>query len=504
VTVARGGEDDDRVIEVRRGRAAGATAAFVVCVLAAEKGLAVVEPETVSDPELRAELAAFIADVEHTGAAGMVQVLARPTRRPLAVLVVGVGTGDEADWRAAGAAMTQAARCRWSALHVDLPEAVDLAGVRGLAEGAALGSYRFQLPGGKDGGTKLRTLTLTSTRPAVEVDAVLAHAAAVSEAIGLARDLTNTPSSIKSPKWFADRVVAAAQRRPNLTVKVFDRAELEREGFGGILAVAAGSPRPPAMLELAWRPRGSAKAPHVVVVGKGITFDTGGISIKPPEPMLLMRKDMAGAASACAAVLAAADLRLPVRVTVLAPLAENMISGSAWRPGDVVHHYGGMTTEIRSTDSEGRIVVADALAYAVRHLSPDLVLDLATLTAAGRIALGRRTGALYAQTDEMAAALMAAGEAAGEPLWRMPMPDEYFSAVTGEHADLNNTPEGGAGSVVAALFLREFLGGRRDRWAHIDMSAPSWSDNPDNLLGHGATGFGVRTVVRWLSAIASA
>jgi leucyl aminopeptidase len=277
---------------------------------------------------------------------------------------------------------------------------------------------------------------------------------------------------------------------------------LAEEGFNGILAVGGGSARGPRLVELKWAPRGAKK--HVVLVGKGITFDTGGISIKPMQGMQLMKKDMAGGAAVIGAVLAAARLKLPVKVTALVPMAENMPSGSAYRPGDIVRHYGGRTSEIRNTDAEGRVVLADALAYADKKLAPDLLVDLATLTGAQGVALGKRTAALYSDDDALADALADAAEAAGERVWRMPLPEDYVEKVESEVADLNNAPEGGAGSVVAALYLREFAGRSRDRWAHVDMSAPAWSDAPNDELTKGATGWGVRTLVRWLATLSSA
>ena len=219
--------------------------------------------------------------------------------------------------------------------------------------------------------------------------------------------------------------------------------------------------------------------------------------------MLLMRKDMGGAAAVVAATLGAADLRLPVRVTALVPLAENAVSGSAFRPGDVITHYDGTTSETTNTDAEGRLVLADALAYAVAELRPDVVIDLATLTGANAVALGKRTAALYSHDDALAAELTAAGTAAGEQMWRMPLPDDYVEYLRSDLADRHSSPARGAGSVVAALYLREFVGDRLDRWAHLDMSAPSWAAATDGELTEGATGWGVRTLLRWLISVSA-
>jgi leucyl aminopeptidase len=333
-------------------------------------------------------------------------------------------------------------------------------------------------------------------------EAALAAARATAEATILCRDLTNTPSSRKNPVWFVQQIERAAGDRSGLTLSVRGPDELMAEGFGGILAVGGGSANEPRLVELAWRPPDART--HVVLVGKGITFDTGGLSIKPVDGMKLMRKDMAGAAAVVAATLGAAGQGLPVRITALAPLAENMVSGSAYRPGDVIRHYGGMTSESTNSDAEGRLVLADALTYAERRLEPDVLVDLATLTGANAVALGRRTAALYSESDDLAAALSAAAEAAGEQVWRMPLAGDYVEYLGSDIADLHSSPDRGAGSVVAALFLREFVGSLRDRWAHIDMSAPSWVDTADGELAYGASGWGVRTLMRWLEKLATA
>jgi leucyl aminopeptidase len=332
------------------------------------------------------------------------------------------------------------------------------------------------------------------------LDTVLTRARIVTEATRFARDLTNTPGDVKSPGWFVEQVTAEAGGLDGLTVTVRDRRQLAADGFGGLLAVGAGSSREPRLLELSWWPH-HARA-HVVLVGKGITFDTGGICIKPRDAMRLMRKDMGGAAAVMAATLAAAQLGLPVRISTLAPLAENSVSGAAVRPGDVIRHYGGITSEVRNTDAEGRLVLADALAYAVRQLRPDVIVDLATLTGAQSVALGKRTAALFTDDDALAADLSAAAAAGGERLWRLPLCDDYVDAVRGEETDLLNATDIGAGAITAALFLREFTGEHRRRWAHIDMSAPAWSDGVDGELVKGATGWGVRTLLCWLASVA--
>jgi len=212
---------------------------------------------------------------------------------------------------------------------------------------------------------------------------------------------------------------------------------------------------------------------------------------------------MGGAAAVMAATLGAAAMNLAVRITALAPLAENMPGGSAYRPGDVVRHYGGATTEVLNTDAEGRVVLADALAYAARRLEPDVLVDLATLTGAQGVALGKSTAALFSDNDALATALIEAATAAGERVWRMPLVDDYLDGLASEVADQVNSTDIGGGSVMAALFLREFAGVARDRWAHLDMSSPAWSKSAEGELAAGATGWGVRTLLRWLERLSA-
>jgi len=441
------------------------------------------------------ECEAFLDDVEHSGSAGSVHSLPRPGRRPTRLLFVGIGDGDEAGWRSAGAAMAKAARSE-PALTVLVPATVEPAAVRGLAEGLWLASYRFRLGAGDP--PELRRVTIDLAGESTRA-AALERARAVATSTVLARDLTNMPSDRKTPAWFAKQVSRAAAGVPNLTVSVREPDELAAQGFNAILAVGRGSTRGPRLVELAWRPRGARM--HVVLIGKGITFDTGGICIKPTGGMKLMRKDMGGAAAVIGATLAAAQLRLPVRITALAPLAENAIGADAMRPGDVIRHYGGTTSEVLNTDAEGRLVLGDAMAYAVRRLRPDVMIDLATLTGAQGVALGKRTAALYSHNDTLAASLADAATEAGESVWRMPLSDDYADNLGSDVADLVNSTEIGAGSMMAALYLREFTGALRDSWVHFDMSSPAWADSADGELVKGATGWGVRTLTRWLEAL---
>jgi leucyl aminopeptidase len=235
---------------------------------------------------------------------------------------------------------------------------------------------------------------------------------------------------------------------------------------------------------------------HVVLVGKGITFDTGGLSIKPGEAMMTMKRDMTGGGVVLAVMAALADVDCQVKVTGLVPCAENAIGGNAMRPGDVLRHYGGRTSEVTNTDAEGRLVMADALAYAVEEIKPDVLVDVATLTGAMKLALGQRTGGFFATDDALADLLRTAAAAAGEPLWRMPLVEDYEAKLESKVADADNAAKGGGGAITAALFLRHFTGGLP--WAHLDIA--SVGDSPVDAYEWtmGATGFGARALLHWL------
>ena len=463
------------------------------------------------DDELRAEIDALLVDAEHTGKPGALVSLPRPLRTPRRVLLAGIGSGDEKAWRTAGAAVARGSGADHAlvvAMPSDEPDDRAASAVRGVAEGLWLASYKFRLTERRTPAIdavvdttpddELHQVTLVVRDAAGTADA-LEDAHVTATATRFARDLTNMPSEEKTPAWFAGQVTTVAAGNPRLRVRVRSAAELAEQGFGGIVAVGGGSARPPRLVELTWEPERATK--HVVLVGKGITFDTGGICIKPTAGMSLMRKDMGGAAAVIAATLGAASMNMAVRITALTPLAENMVSGSAFRPGDVICHYGGMTSEILNTDAEGRIVLGDVLAYAADELAPDYLIDLATLTGANAVALGKRTGAMFTDNDDLARSLDRAAMEAGEQVWRMPLPDDYRADLSSDIADIANASFAGAGAVTAALFLREFTGGSRSQWAHIDMSAPAWAGSADAELAKGATGWGVRTLLRWLDSL---
>jgi leucyl aminopeptidase len=285
-------------------------------------------------------------------------------------------------------------------------------------------------------------------------------------------------------------------------VQVWDERRLRSGGFGGILAVGQGSATPPRLVRLDHEPAGATTStPRVVLVGKGITFDTGGLQVKPVDGMVGMKTDMSGAAIVLAVLSACRELAVPVRVTGLLAMAENAFGGGSYRPGDVITHYGGRTVEVCNTDAEGRLVMADALAYADARLDPTWLVDIATLTGAARIALGRTVAPVFSTHAALTDALVAAGATTGETLWPMPLPDTYRRALDSDVADLNHISAGGGpGAVTAALFLREFVGNRR--WAHLDIAGTGRSDVDAGISAKGATGFGTRLLLRWLEEMA--
>ncbi|MFE2756002.1 leucyl aminopeptidase family protein [Actinosynnema sp. NPDC059335] len=406
--------------------------------------------------------------------------------------VVGVGDGAPGDWRKAGAALVRAldadAAKGATTYDVLLPDDVAGEAVAAFTLGIALGGYRFKVTG-EEPPKRVKSLRLVTAAPGVAD--VVRKATTLAAATSLSRDLANTPSNVKDPAWLAAAAVKAAKAVPGLRVEVRDEKWLAEQRFGGVLAVGGGSARPPRFIELTWPGTGDG-GPHLVLVGKGITFDTGGISVKPADGMHLMRTDMSGGAAVIAALIGVARQSLPVRVTGLVPAAENHVSGSAYRPGDVITHYGGTTTEVTNTDAEGRLVLADALAYAVRNLRPDVLVDVATLTGAMKVTLGLRTGGLFATDDDLAARVAEAGARVGESWWRMPLLADLVEDVRSDIADVRQCPPG-PGGITAALFLREFAGDVP--WAHLDIAGPARADKVYDEVVAGATGFAARTLI---------
>lgn len=374
--------------------------------------------------------------------------------------------------------------------------------VAAVTEGALLGHYRFTPVSGtepKSAPVRLSILSTTTGRPAKALGEALASAQLVAAAVIQARDWINLPPNLLYPESFAESVRGYV-RDTRISLDVLDEGALASGGYGGIMAVGGGSSRPPRLVRLSYAPRG-AKA-HLVLVGKGITFDSGGLDLKTADGMYTMKCDMSGAAAVLAATRAIADLGLKVKVTCYAAMAENLPSATAFRPSDVLTMYGGTTVENGNSDAEGRLVMADALARSAED-QPDLVIDVATLTGACVTALGSRTSGVMSNDDSAADRVLAAARRTGEAFWRLPIPDETRGRLDSTVADLRSTAaDRPAGASVAAAFLREFVPAGIS-WAHLDIAGTAFhTGSPYGCVPVGGTGVAVRTLVALAAELA--
>lgn len=416
------------------------------------------------------------------------------------VVLVGLGDGSPAACRRAGAALARASK-GVARLATTAVAASDDAGLRAFVEGAVLATFavrEWRSTPVDEARAPMSTLVLVETDDART--GVVATARAIAAAGWLARELVHTPSNVKDPAWLAEQARAVG-KDAGLDVRIRDEKALVAEGFGGIAAVGMGSARGPRLIALRYEPpAANDTTPHVVLVGKGITYDTGGLSLKPREAMVPMKTDMSGGAVVIGVMSALASLGVEVRVTGLVAAAENMPGASAQRPGDVIRQFDGTTVEVLNTDAEGRLVLADAIGYAVAELDPTAIVDVATLTGAATVGLGRGHAALYATDDALAESLTTAGEAAGERLWRMPLVDDYRRSLDSEVADVAHieTTKMGGGSITAALFLERFA--RDVPWAHLDIAGPGRADKDKDEVVKGGTAFGTRALLYWLES----
>jgi leucyl aminopeptidase len=451
------------------------------------------------DAALSGRLSAVLSDLGASGDEGEVTRFASlgAVKAPV-IAAVGIGevngkgASDEVLRKAAGSAIRALAGRRRVALS--LPAG---AGVSAAVEGAALAAFSVkQPPPGKEPVSDIVLLGASGD------GAPLDRASILAEAVALARELGNLPANLLPPSGLADRAVAEAATC-GVETEVLDEEQLVAQGFGGITGVGQGSVNPPRLVRLSWSsPQATRTA---ALVGKGITFDSGGLSLKPSTGMEYMKVDMAGAAAVLGTVLAAARLKLPINVTAWLAIAENMPSARASRPTDVLTMYGGKRVEVLNTDAEGRLVLGDALARASEE-HPDVLIDVATLTGGQVIALGQRTTGLMGNDDALLADLQAAGTAAGEPMWPMPMPPEIRKGLDSLVADLSNVAPGGnrdGHMLVGGIFLKEFVGDGI-AWAHLDIAGPAWNGGePYGFTPRGATGVMVRTLVTLLEGMAS-
>ena len=420
-----------------------------------------------------------------------------------ALLLLGVGSGDASACRRAGARVRREAereRARRVAVYVGkaAPAPERLAA---LVEGFQLAGYRFDRYKKADpNARRVQSLALVGDampRPG-DLRGALDDVAAVVTQVFHARDLVNEPPSTGTPTFLAAHARHLAKEVRGLEVDVWNPARMDREGLRGVLAVARGAHEEPRFIRIRWAPRDAKR--KVALVGKGITFDSGGLSLKPPKSMETMKYDMAGGAAVLSTVAAAAALGLPIEVTGYVPATENLPGHRAQKPGDLIHYQNGKSVEVLNTDAEGRLILADALVLASRA-KPDAVVDLATLTGAARVALGNLYSCIMGTDQPLVDALIAAGRASGELTWQLPLVPEYRDDIKSSVADLKNVG-GDAGTITAGLFLQEFVDGVP--WAHLDIAGPAFTEKDLTLAPRGATGYGVRLLVEWLRGLAKA
>ncbi|MFF4538516.1 leucyl aminopeptidase [Streptomyces aureus] len=480
--------------------------AIVVGVAKGPKGPVVAPGAEAVDNAYDGGLAGILETLGASGSEGEVTKLPAPSGFK-APVVVAVGLGavpeDEAGYdaevlrRAAGVAARALSGAKKAAFALPVADAADAGAV---AEGARLGAYGFDAykeagrsESAKDRKGPLGEVAVLGGKPRdAAYKAALARATALTEELNRARDLVNTPPNDLNPESFA-AVATAAGKEHGIKVQVLDEKALVKGGYGGILGVGAGSAAGPRLVKLSYTSSKAKK--HLAFVGKGITYDSGGISLKPAGHNETMKCDMAGAAAVFAAVVTAARLGLDVNVTGWLALAENMPSGSATRPGDVLRMYSGKTVEVLNTDAEGRLVLADAL-WKASEEKPDAIVDVATLTGAMVLALGNRTFGVMANDDAFRAAIVEAAEEVGEESWPMPLPEHLRKGMDSPTADIANMGERMGGGLVAGLFLREFVG-EGITWAHLDIAGPAFNEaGPFGYTPKGGTGSAVRTLVR--------
>lgn len=418
------------------------------------------------------------------------------------IYLIGVGEDKREDIRKAGVALAR--KVKGAGLKVASGLITNRAYVKNYVMALVLASYIWNLKSPKKdekGGSSFTLINSGSEfAQGVQEGVILARG------VWRARDLIHTPSNIKNPKWLADQAkkFVVASKKSELKIEIKSGAQLKE--FGGLRAVGNSAPNPgPRFIQIKYRPRGAKSAPHVVLVGKGITFDTGGVSLKRPyEIMAPMKSDMAGAAAVLATLLTVSELGAKVNVTGLMMCAENSVSGTSQRPSDVIEHYGGTTVEVIDTDAEGRLVLADGLAFAEKNLKPDYLIDIATLTGSATLGLGRQYGAMYTRNEKLAKNLSEIGESIGERVWHMPLIDDYKVALESDIADFNHTADKekfSAGSVTAALFLEHFAGevAAAKQWVHFDIAGVGRSESDAGENPKGGTGFGVRLLSEWIA-----
>lgn len=476
--------------------------ALVVGVVSSKTGITILNPDALPE-DLRSAITSAASGLDITGVAG--QVRRMPSVKAIAAPVVAlVGLGEaaaefssEALRRAAGSATRELSGVANIAIALPAP---DVDSIAAIAEGALFGAYDYSRYRTSEGKNAVATSAITVVSPLArskEAAAAVARATVLAEAVHNTRDLVNAAPNDLFPEAFAD-IAKSAVKGTGVKVTVLDEKALQAGGYGGLINVGKGSSRGPRLVKISYTP--SRPNSRVALVGKGITFDSGGISIKPAKGMEAMKSDMAGAAAVLSTVVAAARLEIPVAVTGYLCLAENMPSGTAQRPSDVITVRGGKTVEVLNTDAEGRLVLADGLVSALEE-SPDLVVDIATLTGAQLVALGERVSAIMG-TDDAREELVSAADTSGEQFWPMPLPEELRAGLNSKVADIANIGDRFGGMLAAGVFLQEFVGSTP--WAHLDIAGPAFNESsPYGYTGAGGTGVGVRTMLALLEGRAS-
>lgn len=433
--------------------------------------------------------------VDFTGKSG--SIAAVPAGDLPFTQVAFLGMGDEVDaegLRRAGGRIARATS-KYETVVTTVHQ-IDVDGAaEAVATGLMLGSYRFDKY--KADPKPMATTSYALADGDDDTAAAIGRASSIAKGVRFARDWVNEPAGGKPPARLADAIAHEASVR-GIEVTVYDEGQIVEERFGGLAAVAQGSYNPARMVVMDHHPEG---AEHTVAfVGKGIVFDSGGLSIKPASGMETMKTDMAGAATVVGATLAIADLDVPIRVLCITPLTENMTGGAAQRPGDVFTARNGVTVEVLNTDAEGRLVLADGLSLAAES-EPDVMIDVATLTGAAKVALGPIVAGMWANDDDAAATVEAAGKATGEKIWRMPLEEEYASMLDSDVADVKNVGERWGGAITASLFLEKFVDDRP--WVHIDIAGPGRVGKAEHYVSKGGSGFGVRTLIAVAEAMAN-
>jgi leucyl aminopeptidase len=414
------------------------------------------------------------------------------------VILLGLGTLEKTDLetlrQAGGRAVKQCIKKDLSEVRIAVPCAgkinLDIASViEGLMEGAFLGNHLFDRYKQDKKHKPLSEINLLVKPDMVDkFNGLLSRVELVCQGSILAREWVTMPSNDKRPEAFTQSIVSLAEQE-DLMVTVLDEKELELNKFGAMLAVAAGSLSKPRLLVLEYNPKAAEKT--VALVGKGVTFDSGGINLKPSSGLEQMKMDMAGAAAVAGTLITAARLKTGVRTIGVIPIVENMPSGNAARPGDIVRSYSGKTVEIENTDAEGRLILIDAISYAIKQYKPQTLIDMATLTGACAVALGEKIAGAFSFDDQLSEDIVFSGKKTHERCWRMPLPEDYKELIKSDLADIKNMSSSRwGGAITAALFLSEFVEGTR--WAHIDIAGPAYIKKESDYCGVGGTGFGVR------------